>query len=276
MFKYQSRVNITGDSSVAAKIVNTAIASHNKHPGIGVGKLWFVGMSLLPHPNHHILSQLISHKFSTRFTGQAVGAADINGDGFSDLIVGSPWGDNLAEQGGEVAVIWGKAYYSDNNTSFSGTAAAENLVGTSGDDVLVSGGGADAIFSGSGDDVIQIVDTDFYKINGGLGADTLAIMPGAVSLDLSALAPLTVGGIEVIDLGDNGSSLMLSERALLAMSIEGRSLYVDGGSSDGVSLAATDSWVSAGVETVGGVDYVRYESGGAVLYVESGIVVSIM
>ncbi|WP_290579332.1 Ig-like domain-containing protein [Ketobacter sp.] len=206
--------------------------------------------------------------------GQSTGQADVNGDGYTDLIIGAPLGDNASLNAGETVVIWGRDFSQSVQAGLVGDANANNLVGTSGNDTLVSGGGADAISAGAGDDIIQLVDTDFYNIEGGLGSDTIQFTTGLNNLDLTSFGPEVINGIEVIDLGDNGNTLTLSQKSLLALSRESRVLYVKGGSSDAVSSSAGDGWCYTGTRSVSGTTYHVYLDEGAVLYVQTGIDVS--
>ncbi|AUM11350.1 Ig-like domain-containing protein [Ketobacter alkanivorans] len=202
---------------------------------------------------------------------QASGNADVNGDGFNDLILGATLGDNASADGGETVVIWGRELSQSVNTSLAGDSGANNLVGTSGNDTIVTAGGADAVAAGAGDDVIQLADTTFYNIEGGLGTDTLQFTTTLNNLDLTAIGPEIINGIEVIDLADSGNTLTLSQKSMLSLSRETRTLFVKGGSSDAVVSSSGDGWCYTGTQNVSGINYDIYLDEGAILYVQTSI-----
>lgn len=104
-------------------------------------------------------------------------AGDVNGDGFADLMVGAPFGDDGGDIAGEAYVLFGGAFgASDTPVTTTGTAAAEIFIGGRGNDSLSGGGGADVFRSGAGDDQLTISDLTFRAIDGGLGTDVLRLM----------------------------------------------------------------------------------------------------
>ena len=80
-------------------------------------------------------------------------AGDINGDGFDDLIVGAPHGDDIAEDAGEAYVIFGVA--PTEAVHRTGTAVANTIHGGFGDDVLDGRGGDDVLLGAEGDDELK-------------------------------------------------------------------------------------------------------------------------
>ncbi|MCP5014893.1 MAG: hypothetical protein GY938_06355, partial [Ketobacter sp.] len=202
---------------------------------------------------------------------QATGYGDVNGDGYSDLIMGATLGDNASANGGETVVIWGRDFSQSVISGLVGDAGANNIVGTSGNDTIVSGGGADAVSAGAGDDIIQLSDTSFYNIEGGLGTDTLQFSTTLNNLDLTGFGPEIINGIEVIDLADSSNTLTLSQKSVLSLSREGRTLFVTGGSSDAVVSSSGDGWCYTGTQNVGGIDYDIYLDEGAQLYVQTSV-----
>ena len=108
------------------------------------------------------------------------GAGDVNGDGFADLIVGAPYGDDLGKNAGNAYVVFGFA--PDGNLKRSGTEIAntirgadgnDTLSGLGGDDVLIGGGGNDSLQGQGGDDDLQGGDGN-DKLAGSVGGDLLA------------------------------------------------------------------------------------------------------
>ena len=53
------------------------------------------------------------------------------------------------------------------------------MIGGAGDDLLIGNGGADVLRGGAGDDDLQIADTTFARIAGGLGVDAIEIQAAA-------------------------------------------------------------------------------------------------
>lgn len=86
-------------------------------------------------------------------------AGDLNGDGFSDLIVGAP--DAYEDGAGSAYVIYGMA--PDEAVTRHGTIASQTLAGGAFDDILSGVGGDDRLYGNGGND----------KLNGGDGNDTL-------------------------------------------------------------------------------------------------------
>lgn len=139
-------------------------------------------------------------------------AGDLNGDGFSDFVVGSP----LGQPGG--LPLAGKAFavFGDDFTasvthrgtvgddSFVGTAGPDVMTGGPGDDLLDGRGGADTLNSGPGDDLIAVSDAGFQRIDGGGGDDKLLVI--GFDLDLTAVPNLQVRNIETIDLKDGAAN----------------------------------------------------------------------
>lgn len=152
-------------------------------------------------------------------------AGDVSGDGFADFVIGAYAAPGNADIG-RAYVVFGGDF--DASIGLLGTAGDDALVGTDLDDVIVGGAGNDAIsamagfdtvHAGAGDDRIVLTSPNLYRIDGGLGFDTLALDGGDVVLDLGGYYETAISGIEVLDLTGTGDNLVLLElRDLRALS----------------------------------------------------------
>jgi len=88
-------------------------------------------------------------------------AGDINGDGFSDLLIGAPGVTADGEGSGASYIIYGMA--PDEAVTRHGTIASQTLAGGAFDDILSGAGGDDRLYGNGGND----------RLNGGDGNDTL-------------------------------------------------------------------------------------------------------
>ncbi|MBN4055963.1 FG-GAP repeat protein, partial [bacterium AH-315-J23] len=207
-------------------------------------------------------------------------AGDINGDGFDDLIVGAPRGDDGGTFAGEAYVIYGRATGPVVDQIITGTAGAENLVGGAGNDIITGNGGADVFRGGAGDDRI-ITSTLFADIDGGRGTDTLVLSDTSQTLDLTILNPAEIQSIERIQITDGsatGNTLVLDRLAVLDIT-EQRSngtvtLIVDGTNTGTVDFSDT-GWTANGTIVIDSNTYDIYENGNATVQVQQGIAVTV-
>jgi hypothetical protein len=165
--------------------------------------------SLAPEQGFRIAGS--GHPF---FAGMTVaGGGDVNGDGFDDLIVGSPF----VSFNGESYVIYGGDF--TGTVTQLGTDGDDTLTGGSGDvfvggrgnDVLgdAFGSGANVFYGGDGDDVIQPgtgMFGDPIRVDGGGGIDTWRASEFGGSIDLTGNLRDRVRSIEIIDLEGTLSS----------------------------------------------------------------------
>lgn len=170
---------------------------------------------------------------------------DINGDGFDDILAASGsvsayviFGGPQLDLGLADALVQGSG-------AFSGTPAAEALVGSSGNDTLSGGGGIDRLYGGRGHDTFVLNDSDIAhltnttpggpkaRINGGGGMDTLRLSggaslnlgsipnPGVVSLNIQS----RIESIERIDLAQDSAANGLTIGATDVADMSGMNLF---------------------------------------------------
>ncbi|TBR28113.1 MAG: hypothetical protein EPO10_14685, partial [Reyranella sp.] len=149
--------------------------------------------------------------------GSVASAGDVNGDGYDDLIIGASRADPNGANTGASYVVFGGAFGgSATPVTTTGTVTAEILIGRRGDDVLNGGGGGDVFHAGAGDDRLTAKDLAFRLADGGGGTDTLALGGSGLSLDLSSLlVTAKLEGIERIDLGGTGNTLIVNQLSIL-------------------------------------------------------------
>ena len=152
------------------------------------------------------------------------------------------------------------------DNAITGNIGNDTLDGQDGNDTLSGGGGADVLLGGLGNDVLHIPNLSFAQAVGGAGNDTLVLDGAALTLNLPALVPGKLQGIEVIDLTGSGNNrLIVSAQKLLDLS-DTDTLTVDGNAGDRVSFA-DGGWVNAG--TAGA--YASFTNGAATLRVSTAI-----
>jgi hypothetical protein len=206
------------------------------------------------------------------------GAGDVNGDGFADLMVGAPYADQTGPNSGKSYVIYGGNFTQSvtqqgqaGDDTLTGGALADTLVGGLGNDTLLGNGGRDVLYGGAGDDAIAIRDSNFARINGGNGNDTLRIDGSGVALDLTKISNNRISGIEQIDLtGIGNNALALTGRDVLALSEETNRLMVLGNAGDMVVLGG-QGWATSGVTSADGNLFVEYSAGGATVLIDSDV-----
>jgi len=202
-------------------------------------------------------------------------AGDINGDGYDDLIIGSPKVDALGNNdSGASYVLYGQDF--QGNVTHQGTAAADTLtgdiganvmIGGQGDDFLTGAGGMDVLYGGEGNDTLAISDLAPQRIDGGTGEDTLQVDGTNLAIDLGSLP---ISGIETVDItGTGDNTLTLSVLDVLEASDSSNVLKVLGDLGD--QVIAEGVWTADGQQLDGGVMFDVFTSGQATLMVETDI-----
>lgn len=197
-------------------------------------------------------------------SGNVSPAGDVNGDGFSDVLVSARFADgvgNTKENAGESYLIFGKNFTGStikqgtrDDDIVTGTTAADRLIGGTGNDLLIGNGGADVLYGGEGDDVLAITSTDFSRIDGGGGSDTLRLDGSGLMLNLTTLSDNRLTSIETIDLRGSGTNTLILN-ALDVLNIGGSSSLVPAN-----TLAVRrdfDDTVTLGGEWIQGDDLVQ-------------------
>ena len=227
-------------------------------------------------------------------SGRSVSSAgDVNGDGFADLIVGAPGAESAggATDEGESYVVFGGNFTGAvthlggaGDDTLTGTAAAETFVGGTGNDTLIGNGGADAFQGGAGNDTMRVSTLDFLLVDGGNGADTLALDGAGLHSRPDGLWPTAAPErIERIDItGTGNNALTLSVLDVLNLSEESNELLVPGNAGDSGTpapagpKAATGGSNGNGTSTIDGQTYQIYNAGQASLLVDTdvGVLVS--
>ena len=145
----------------------------------------------------------------------AASAGDVNGDGYDDIILGTPSADGHGANSGGGYVVFGGAF--GGTVTTTGTAAAEMLIGGASNDALTGGGGGDVFHAGAGNDRLVVADLAFRLADGGSGADTLALSGAGLTLDLTnPLVAAKLEGVERIDISGSGhNKLVVGSAAVL-------------------------------------------------------------
>lgn len=210
--------------------------------------------------------------------GVAVSSAgDVNGDGFDDLIVGAPRGDDGGSSAGEAYVVYGGATGTESTVALTqnGTAAADNFTGNAGNDSFAAIATDDVVRGGAGDDMVTITALDFAEVDGGHGTDTLALDGAGLSLDLTG-ARTDIEHFELVDLtGSGNNTLTLDSLSLLEISDRtagGLTTFtVLGDAGDIVDLSADTGWTAGAQRTEDGTVFDVYLNGNAELLVEDAV-----
>lgn len=161
--------------------------------------------------NSYHMTYTLDSPFAGDFDFEITSPGDVNGDGYSDIAIGTTSVDNdLAidddgfgglddDEDGSVFVVHGF----DNtgtNVSLSASTHNDNVYGSDAADTLNDNNYNDITFrAGGGDDIINIQNGNFNNIDGGAGYDTLAFMTGGM-LDLTSFNAEEISRIEEIDL----------------------------------------------------------------------------
>jgi hypothetical protein len=207
-------------------------------------------------------------------------AGDVNGDGFDDLIVGTPFADlngNVFDNFGASYVVYGGDFTGavtqqggTGDDLLIGTAAADVIVAGQGNDTMLGNGGSDILYAGAGDDAIAISDLNFNRIAGGSGTDTLRLKGRRMFFNLKAIANNQITGIEQIDLNLFGrNALALSKLDVLALS-DTNQLRILGNTGD-IVASRGQGWIASGTQTLDGNLYNQYTIGGVSLLVDADI-----
>ena len=215
----------------------------------------------------------------------AIGAGDVNGDGFDDIAIGAAGfytdaGDNT----GSTYIFFGGDFRGE--VDLLGTSGDDVLNGSIFDKVIIGGAGNDTLTStastgavlqgGAGDDILKVNNSNFTRIDGGTGDDTLLLFAG---VNMTGFKPEKIQSIERIDMGSGGAgdafTLILDEQFVRQVtdspdpeSNTVNTLVVDGDSSDSVVLSDFANWTSAAI-----IGYTAYTHNvtGAVVNIEDTI-----
>jgi hypothetical protein len=208
------------------------------------------------------------------------GAGDVNGDGFDDVLVGTPFTDpngNIKDNAGQSYVVYGGDFTGvvtqqggTGDDLLTGTAAADVIVAGQGNDTLIGNGGSDILYAGAGDDAIAISDLNFNRIKGGSGTDTLRVDGSGMFFDLRAIANNQITGIEQIDLNHSSSNaLAFNKLDVLAIS-DTQELVILGNTGDLV-VSIGQGWTASGTQTLDDNLFNQYALGGVSVLVDSDI-----
>jgi hypothetical protein len=197
--------------------------------------------------------------------GSALALVDLNGDGLVD-IAGSQALANLdgALSSGALFVFDGNTAVATNSFSagsdtITAGAGVDRIVGGPGNDTITGLSTGDVAAGGQGNDVFTITSTDFARIDGGLGQDTLVLAGTGL-----ALHPWQQGQrlqhIETIDLGQGGNSLTLSLTDALNLTDHSAQTLTIRGANGQVTLSAGlgGVWQDSGDITLGTTVYDAY------------------
>jgi hypothetical protein len=160
---------------------------------------------------------------------------DLNGDGLSDAVltnnnsmnifygnVALTGDSNIAVQ--TVAGVGGELLTATATSTPDNINATDRLIGNAGNDTLVGNGGWDVLMGGAGDDLLKVsyADTvhgemtDFFKVDGGTGVDTLEFA-SAGELDFTDWRNDLVENVEIFKLGSGNQTLTLNNVDVLSI-----------------------------------------------------------